>query len=400
MRRLLLAATLVLSGCNAILDIPERELASEEDSSADTSSDTSVDSTLPDSSTDSSTDSSADDTQDSTADSSLDAADSTVDSSVDSATDSSADTKDSAIDSATDSGADTKDSAIDSAVDTTVVDSAADTVADSATDTSVVDSATDTGTDVGTDVETDTGPSCGVVGKPCCGVVAATCSAGAVCDGTNCVAATNTCVRPSDCTGTKVCGGPTSCGVGLCDTCVSTAGVKTAFQSCTGSNQCASGLCDQARAVCTTACSLAISGDADCAALGSNVVCTELDLSSSLSDGGTISGRLGYCARSCRRDGECTTGEVCLPSNNFALDRIDAVCAPPRTMPGTKNVGETCTTSADCKAGACLTFGSNKYCSSFCQTGADCGGSTPTCGTMFLIPPSTVGSQAMQMCKT
>lgn len=378
MRRVLFASVLALSGCNAILDIPERPLAPEEAVDSSTDAPPPIDSTVPDTDV---PDSASEDASDSASEA---AEDSTIDSATDSSIDSALDSADTAIvDSGTDTGADTS------------VDGGTDTGTDAVVDTGT-DAAFDTGTDTG---PPDTGPSCGVAGKPCCGVKPSTCDTNAVCDSTgSCIASTGACVRATDCTGGKVCSGPTNCSGALCDTCVTSFGTKTAFQPCSSGSQCVSGLCDIMRSVCTTPCANAISGDADCAALGSNVACAELDITSTFGDGGSVSGRLGYCARTCKHDGDCTTGEVCLLTNNQAMNRIDVTCAPPRTG-ASKNNGDVCANSSECKGGACLSFGGTKYCSSFCQGAADCGGTVPTCGTVNLVLPNGVGSQAEFMCR-
>lgn len=397
-RWLLLSSALVLSGCNAILDIPERPLAEGPDDTGSTASDAKADSsvtppdagdtgladtTLDDSASDSGSDSALDSTPDGTV---LDT--STPDTTV--------------VDTSTPDTTVADTSSVDTAVGDTAV--TADTGASDTgviNDTSVADTgAVDTGAvDTGA---VDTGPTCGLTGQPCCGIASkTTCNTGAVCDATSgmCVAATPACVRASDCTPDgKVCGGPSTCSGLLCYQCITTFGSKNAFEPCTSGAQCLTGICDILRNVCTSPCANAITNDADCTSLGANVACTELSVTLSAGDAAVATNRIGYCARKCKRDGDCTAGEYCRSATNLAQNRVDITCSPPRTT-GSKLVGETCTSSNECRGGNCINTGTlGLRCSNFCNGAADCMGTLPTCGLVNLTLPMGSGSQPANMC--
>jgi hypothetical protein len=228
-----------------------------------------------------------------------------------------------------------------------------------------------------------------------------TCDTNSACDSSGmCIAAPGACVRPTDCTGGKMCRVVTLCSGAVCTTCQSSAGTTNAFQPCTADGQCKSGLCDQYRKVCTTPCANAISGDADCVAThGPNVVCSDLSLNvTSGADGGTTTGLLGFCARGCGHDADCGTGQVCSAFYNDGMNRMDITCNPPQYPSAPKNYGQACTTASDCKNGACLSFGAGKYCSAHCVSSADCGGATPTCDVVSLVLPGGA-SQDVFMCQ-
>ncbi len=125
--------------------------------------------------------------------------------------------------------------------------------------------------------------------------------------------------------------------------------------------------------------------------MGVGHACTEETISISGS-----SATLGYCARKCNRDVDCTGSDVCQGSSNSSYNRVDITCGP--ASPGDLGFGGTCATSGDCASGVCLTLsGGAKRCTRFCLSGGDCGGTMTTCGTISFILPKG-GTQAAQVC--
>lgn len=108
-------------------------------------------------------------------------------------------------------------------------------------------------------------------------------------------------------------------------------------------------------------------------------------------------GYVGFCARSCRREGDCRSTETCRGSNNNLENRIDVACAPVPSA-ATVDLGGTCTTSSDCKRGSCLTVGSTSKCSAFCVSNADCtAGTWNNCGPVTYPKPGG-GTQIVNVC--
>lgn len=78
-----------------------------------------------------------------------------------------------------------------------------------------------------------------------------------------------------------------------------------------------------------------------------------------------------YCSKSCCTAKDCTgfANFVCL--HTAGLRR----CAYPGFSPGTKNLGDTCGSSTECKTGHCLgNATTGYYCSDTCCGNSDCGG--------------------------
>jgi hypothetical protein len=375
MKRLLLVVATI--GCNSVLGIPERELAVDEDTSiaADSTSEIAIDTGAPMETSVTETDpgdtsmfdsSSIDSTIDSTIEDTLDAADTTTPDTT------MADTFKPDTTTADTTMADT------TMPDTTVADTA---MADTAmADTAMADTAMDSG---------DSG-SCGVAGKPCCGAVPASCDKGAVCQQATdvCAASALACVRSTDCPG-SACGGPTTCGGDVCFACTPVFGSKTFGTACTSGGDCASGVCDTFRGVCSAACSNGITKDADCAGLGTNVICSELNWTVS-----SATGKLGMCAQGCGRDADCGLGKTCRLASNFDADRLDLTCS----KPGTAAYGAACT--GGCIGGACLTFGSTTQCTPVCVSDADCAAmaSWKSCKAVGFNRPVSMAIQAVKVC--
>jgi len=371
MRRLAWLLPALLSGCNSILDIPERSLLVEVDSGADTAFviDTSVvdSGALPDTNVE---DTSMPDTTvaDSVATDSTSSDDAPVDSTMVDST---------MVDSAM----------VDSAMpDTVMADSAMDTAMPDTRDSAAPDTA-DTSTP---DTATDSGLTCGVAGLPCCGATPATCDTNNACSAGTCAAASGACVRSSDCT-VGVCGGPVLCGGKVCFSCAAAPGTVAVGGACTDKSQCATGLCDRGRGVCTIPCANAITGDADCAALTKGT-CTVSNVSI-----GSASGRVGFCARGCGKNADCPSGEYCRAFGNDVADRVDLVCAPPRTGATVEPFGA-CTTDAECKGGFCLATTSGGRCTTFCTAATDCMSPLPNCGTVNFTRPVSMTSQSARVC--
>ena len=370
MRHFTLAVFIATVGCNSVLGIPERELLVDEDSAV--------------------LDSGADGTLDADETAILDTGSEPVDSAVDSAVDSLMDDT-TVAETATDSGTvDTAKSDTakpDTGPDTAMPDTAMpDTAMPDAAmpDTAVPDTAVDTGVDA---------PSCGVAGSPCCGAIPASCNTNAVCNQTTktCVAATGACVRASDCGG-SACGGPSSCGPNICYACTPTFGTKAFGVACSSAGECTSGVCDTFRSVCSGACSNGITADADCASFGAKVVCSELTYSL----GGGASGKIGFCALGCDRDGDCPTGRTCTGATNEDANRVDVTCGPPR---GATPYGTACASAGDCVGGSCITFGGTTLCTPFCAADSDCPAASPwkKCSALTFTRPKG-GTQPIKMC--
>lgn len=409
MRRLALFVLLSgASACNAVLDIPERPLAVDDDATTidattDTQADTPLD-TLSDGTVDSGSDGAIPDgtTEDSAADAGDDGTTDADTTDADTAVDDTA-VDDTAIDVAVDGDVDT------GVEDTEPADTGpADT---GVTDTGPVDTGVDTGpADTGAPDTgapdtgppdtgpPDTGPSCGVTGASCCGAVPGTCDKGAVCAAEattpTCEAVSDACTRASDCTG--VCTGPTLCDGKVCFTCKTSLGTVPIGGACTSSGECTTAVCDRSRNTCTVTCANAITGNADCAALGSNGVCTASNVT--VTSGPTsATGWVGFCAYGCGRDGDCKSGEVCRPFGNQVADRLDVTCAPPRTG-ATVDYGGACTTSGQCKGGTCVTVGATSQCTEICTTSADCTGPWKKCEALDFSRPISGGPQAIKHC--
>ena len=367
MRRFaLLSAIVSLAGCNSILDIPERELLVEDDTGS-LAIDSAIDSSIQ-------LDTAVVDTGETTDASFEETAADTL------GTDEVGDTA--TVDSATDTALPDS-SAPDTAADTTVVDSG------------MVDSATpDTRDSATSDTSTpDTSmPTCGVTGKPCCGSpTAATCNTNSVCSAGSCIAAAGSCVRSTDCFG--VCGGPTICAGSICFTCGAAAGTGALWATCTSASQCGTGLCDTIRSVCATACAPGITGDADCTALDPKAVCTAPNITVTIGSS-SASGNPGFCARGCKKDSECTMTESCRIVSNNVMARLDLTCSP---SPGgsTVDIGGACTSSNQCKRGACI----SSTCKQLCQADSDCSLMTPKCNGYSFTKPGG-GTQIINACGT
>lgn len=372
MKRLcLLVAALATVSCNAVLGIEERELETDSgstpvDSSADVTIDTELDSGIDTGEVDSTIDAPVEETADSTLSDTADTA--TPPDTLDSSTPDTA-MPDTAM-------PDTADTAMPDTADTAMPDTAADAVSDAIADADA--------------------PSCGAVGTPCCGAVPASCNGGAVCQQAStgmCVAAFGACARRTDCPVGTACGGPSNCAGEICYSCTSTFGSKPFGAACAARAECASGICDTFRGTCSAACSNGITHDADCAGLGTKIICTELTWSTS-----GASGKIGFCTQGCDKDSECPTGKVCRSGSNNDANRVDQWCGP---SAGSTPYGSACTSSNQCVGGSCISFGASQLCTPFCTADADCA-SQPAwkkCATInFTRPKPGTGTQPAKMC--
>ncbi len=250
----------------------------------------------------------------------------------------------------------------------------------------------DTGpVDVAMDVMTR--PPCGGSGQSCCGFPGSetACRDGLICNATSrgtCVDVTRQageCVTSATCSTGRVCGGPTGCGERWCYSC-QPPGALPFDAVCNPDMQgrdCNSGVCQRGR--CTAACSLGAAGDDECARVAAGSRCVAFFYGSNLNDAG-VPGRwitLGYCARACARQADCTEGRACVASANLIDDRLDFVCQT-TTRPGT--TGATCTTGSMCQSGLCVNVGTTAVCMAPCTTDADCP-STYACRAVSLYRP-------------
>ncbi len=405
MRRLALVALLACApACNAVLDIPDRPLAADDDATTvDSDADGSVidsghDGAIPDTSDPDSSDpdssdpdtSDPDATPDSIADAS-DAADDADTAVADSGTVDSSD--DTAIDAGDAGDAGDGGDGGDGAVDSAAPDTGTDTgTPDTGADTGAPDTrAPDTGTP-------DPGPSCGVTGTPCCGAVPASCGTGSACaadaEPPTCEPAAGACTRASDCTGT--CTGPEICDGKVCFKCApASLGTTPIGGACETAGQCTTSVCDRSRKTCTVTCSPGMTGDADCAALGAKGVCSASNVTVT-SGPESATGWIGLCAYSCVRDGDCKAGERCRFARNDVADRFDLTCVPP-PVGATTDYGDACD-AATCMGGLCLGSGSSYRCVQLCSTNADCTGPDKTCAFRDLGRPVSGAPQAIKMC--
>jgi hypothetical protein len=373
MRRvILLAVVAATAGCNSILDIPERSLLVDEDTGSlaiDSTVDSElvIDTALGDSNI-----------EDTTTPDAVDVADSLL---VDVSDSSTPDT------SMTDSAAPDSVAPDSMMPDTTMTDSAM-------TDSAMADTRDSAASDTATP---DTGsPTCGVTGKPCCGSpTAATCDTTSVCSSTGCIAAAGSCVRATDCPG--VCTGPAICAGSICFTCGAAAGTGTLWSTCTSATQCATGPCDTIRGVCASACAPGITGDADCTALDPKAVCTAPNYTVT-SGPSMASGNPGFCARSCKKDGDCRVAESCRIVGNNVIGRLDLTCSPAPSG-ATVDPDGACTSSSQCKRGTCLTLSGVGKCTPLCVNDADCTGTWTRCND-YSFPRPGGGTQIVRVCGT
>ena len=249
----------------------------------------------------------------------------------------------------------------------------------------------DTGTDVASDVMTL--PPCGGSGQPCCGFPGSetACRNGLICNATSrgtCVDVmrqAGECVTSAGCSTGRVCGGPTGCGSRWCYSCQPPGGLP--FDAvCVPDMQgrdCNLGVCQRGR--CTASCSLGAAGDDECARVAAGSRCVAFFYGSNLNDAG-VPGQwitLGYCARACSRQADCTEGRACVASANLIDDRLDFVCQT-TTRPGA--TGATCTAGSMCQSGLCVNVGATAVCMDPCTTDADCP-ATSACRAVSLYRP-------------
>jgi hypothetical protein len=254
-----------------------------------------------------------------------------------------------------------------------------------------VTDADDASTDSAADVPVDAGPPCGHAGEMCCGNF---CTAGLACDGTStCVAFTreaNECTRPSDCTGGQACGGPTTCTDHGCFVCEAPPGPAAFGDACVSPNDCATGVCRGQR--CTIACDLGGTGNADCAALSPNYICTQLLFRTGTAPMTTIVA-LGTCRQSCARLADCTrAGETCLPQLNFATNTMDFICG---VSSGTVPAGGPCDNGGQCQSLLCvpgaLGDGGTGACTAPCVNDSDCPSAASHCVPISWTRPDGTG---------
>jgi hypothetical protein len=107
-----------------------------------------------------------------------------------------------------------------------------------------------------------------------------------------------------------------------------------------------------------------------------------------------------FCADVCARDGDCSEelGHVCAFANDFAMDRVLAICRP---SVGDVQPGETCATAEDCAHGVCVRVqGGTPYCSQLCRTAGDCPAGQSTCAGSNISRPSGTGDMLrFSICK-
>jgi hypothetical protein len=249
----------------------------------------------------------------------------------------------------------------------------------------------DTGADVprdaGADVPTDAAPPCGHAGEACCG--STYCAPGTTCTGGTCAAyavAADECSRPADCASGQACSGPQSCTTHSCFRCASASGAGTFGQSCSTAADCATGVCLRQR--CATACAIGTTGDADCTSASAGAVCTQVNYTFTLDDGGmgpvTV---LGICRRGCARMADCTGTESCLALSNVPADRVDWVCG---VSAGTLPAGSACTGANQCQSLLCVSnaAGTSFACAAPCTSATDCPAAAARCVPLNLSRPS------------
>jgi hypothetical protein len=136
------------------------------------------------------------------------------------------------------------------------------------------------------------------------------------------------------------------------------------------------------------ACHYQCEADEDCNGVPGGFVCAE-----------DASGDERFCANDCSRDRDCPAefGQVCGFSNDFAMNRVLAICRPPV---GDVEPGEACTAAEDCVHGVCLMVtGREPYCTDFCRSNADCVPARPTCFTSNIQRPDGGTEQEFSICR-
>jgi hypothetical protein len=141
-------------------------------------------------------------------------------------------------------------------------------------------------------------------------------------------------------------------------------------------------------AATAVACRYECETDAECNVVPGGFVCGE-----------DPAGGDRFCANECARDRDCPAEleQVCAFANDFAMNRVLAICRP--------GVGDvlpngTCAAAEDCVHGVCLTVENGEpYCTEFCRTSADCADDRPTCFDSNIARPDGGTPQEFSICR-
>jgi hypothetical protein len=136
------------------------------------------------------------------------------------------------------------------------------------------------------------------------------------------------------------------------------------------------------------ACRYECETDAECNVVPGGFVCAE-----------DPAGDERFCANECSRDRDCPTEleQVCAFANDFAMNRVLAICRP---AVGGVEPGSVCEAAEDCVHGVCLAVTNREpYCTEFCRTHADCADDRPTCFESNIARPDGGTAQEFSICR-